>query len=115
MSQWLANVAYLADSARSQQGAGKTLRKNDSRAIYVLQPQANSGRMGLRLCKGKIAADGVIRSAAAITDMFGFQQKPPAWLRPEDRHASVLFAGLLSSIWGAATVDMARDGVAALL
>jgi superfamily II DNA or RNA helicase len=115
MSQWLANVSYLAESARRQQASPKSSRGADGRAIYVLRPQAGKGRMQLYLCKGKIAADGVIRSATHISDMYGFQSKPPAYVRREDRAATVMFAGLLKGMWGGSTVDVAGDGVAAFL
>jgi hypothetical protein len=115
MSQWLANVSYLADSARRQHSVGKNLRKNDSRAIYVLKPQADTGRMRVNLYKGKMTADGEIRSATAIPDLENFQHKPPAYLRPEDRPIAAMFSGLMNGLWGGGTLDVAADGVAAFL
>nr|WP_315254354.1 DEAD/DEAH box helicase [uncultured Duganella sp.] len=117
MAQWLANVAYQAETAirMKQQTRPRPARKAEYQAIYVLMPQAGSGRLHLHLCKGRIAADGAIRSATPIKDLYNFQQSPPAYLRAEDRAMAVMFAGSLQSIWGGSSVELVDKSVERLI
>ncbi|WP_373989482.1 SNF2-related protein [Duganella sp. BuS-21] len=115
MSQWLANLSYEASIARRLRSEAKPARKVDSRVIYVLMPQPGKPQLRLHLCKGRIAADGVIRSATTIKDIYAFQHSPPAYARPEEQGMAMMFVGLLNNIWGAAAAELLHEGAARLL
>lgn len=105
MSRWLSALAYQAESALRQQSVRKPAAKPAHRLIYVLMPQPGNGRLRLHLCRGRIAADGAIRSATPINDPYGFYQAPPAYMRAEDHAPATTFGGLLKGSWGATALD----------
>ncbi|MYM88249.1 helicase, partial [Rugamonas sp. FT82W] len=116
MSSWLSQLDYEAEQARRQPSARPAASKAAAhRLIYVLMPQAGSGHMRLHLCKGRIAADGEIRSATSINDLQGFQQTPPAYVRAEERTTAAIFLGLTRSAWGAAAMEPVGPTAANLL
>ncbi|WP_343732632.1 DEAD/DEAH box helicase [Duganella sp.] len=115
MAKWLASLAYQADAARREQNAPKPAPKQEHRLIYVLMPQPGTGQWRLHLGKGRVAADGLIRSATLIKDIYAFQYNPPAFVRDDDRTMSTLFIGLQKSTWGAAGLEMVGLGVVNLL
>jgi superfamily II DNA or RNA helicase len=115
MSQWLATLSNEAATARRMHSEAKAARKAEFRVIYVLMPQPGKASLRLHMCKGRIAADGVIRSATAIKDMYAFQHNPPAYARPEEQGMALMFAGLLNNIWGAAAAEVSHEGAVRLL
>jgi len=87
MGRWLANLAYQAEQAMAQRrppAASKAGARNEFRLIYVLMPQPGNKQLRLQLCKGRVAADGAIRSATPLKDTYAFQQSPPAYARAEE-------------------------------
>ncbi|WP_254441963.1 DEAD/DEAH box helicase [Duganella vulcania] len=115
MSRWLSGLEYQADAARRQQSTRKPPPPQTFRLIYVLMPQAGNGRLLLHLCKGRVAADGVIRSATQIKDMYGFQNSPPAYLREEDLETASMYSGLVNNVWSTTALVPAGRGAFRLL
>ncbi|MES2165302.1 MAG: DEAD/DEAH box helicase [Pseudomonadota bacterium] len=115
MSRWLSGVEFQAESALRQQNTRKPPAAQQHRLIYVLMPQAGTGRLLLHLCKGRVAADGAIRSATQIKDMHGFQLTPPAYLRDEDLDTATTFTGLIKSVWGTVALEPVGKSAARLL
>jgi superfamily II DNA or RNA helicase len=114
MGRWLADLAYRAEQALAQRRPPAP-SKNEFRLIYVLMPQPGSKKLRIQLCKGRIAADGEIRSAVPLKDTYAFQQSPPAYARAEELSTAAMYIGLLKSTWSAATVEPAGAGAAQLL
>ncbi|MCU6502077.1 SWIM zinc finger family protein [Rugamonas sp. A1-17] len=115
MASWLSQLDYEAEMARRQRKTPPSAGTAAYRLIYVLMPQAGTGHARRHLCKGRIGADGEIRSATNINDLHGFQQTPPAYLRAEDRSTVAIFLGLTKSVWGAAALDPVGPTAATLL
>jgi superfamily II DNA or RNA helicase len=115
MTRWLATVNFQAETARRQQTLVKAATRHTHRVIYVLMPQPGKGLLGVQLCKGRIAADGEIRTATQLNDLYSFQKSPPAYLRAEDRDLSTMFIGLTKSIWAKTMLDPAGESGARLL
>jgi superfamily II DNA or RNA helicase len=115
MSKWLANVEYQTELARRQKKVVKPPPKVNHRLVFVLMPQPGNGPLRLGMYKGRIAADGVVRTATPISDLYGFHNTPPAFLREEDRVPASTFIGLMTSIWGTPTLEPAGHGAARLL
>ncbi|MYM85182.1 helicase [Duganella sp. FT50W] len=114
MAAWLAKFAYQTEQALQQQPA-KPARKNEYQAIYVLLPQADTGRLQLRLCKGRFAADGAIHSATPLTDMYALQSKPPAYLSADERQLAAIYIGLVSTAWASSSLEPVSETAALLV
>lgn len=91
MADWLARFAYQTEQALRQPSA-KPARNTEHRVIYVLLPQDDPVRLQLRLCKGRIAADGAIHSATPLTDLYALQSKPPAYQSADERQLAAISA-----------------------
>jgi superfamily II DNA or RNA helicase len=115
MAKWLSTLEFQAESARRQPHTARKPPKVEYRLIYVLMPLPGSATMRLHMCKGRVAADGAIRSATLLTDLYAFHSAPPAYLREEDHAPATVFVGLLKNIWGATTLEPVGKGAAKLL
>jgi superfamily II DNA or RNA helicase len=115
MSRWLATLEFQAESAMRQQALRKPPAKIVHRLVYVLLTMPGNGKLRLHLCKGRVAADGMIRSATQITDMHAFNSAPPAYMREEDFDAAVMFSGLLKSSWTGGVLDPVGGSAARLV
>ena len=115
VSSWLSQLDFQSVMAVREQASKKPAPSAAHRLIYVLTPQPGNSQLRLQLCKGRIAADGAIRTAAPIGDLYSFRQKPPAYVHPEDHHDVVLFAGLTSTMYGTAAWEPAGQTAAGFL
>ncbi len=115
VSNWLGTVALHVQAAQREQQARPPAAKATFRLIYVLMPEAGGPQLRLYLCKGRIAADGAIRSATQIKDLYAFQHSPPAFLLQQDHEPAQTFIVLLKSVWGPGGLELAGENVGKLL
>ena len=117
MLRWLNAVGAQAATAqrRSTIPAAKAAAKPAYRLVYVLMPQPGGQRPQLNLCKGRVAADGVIRSGTLIKDLYRFHNSPPDFMQQEDRLPAATFISLLANIWGSPALALSGAAAAELL
>jgi hypothetical protein len=122
ISHWLLSVAGAARTAQVGRGAASVTAAAGPaaapafRPVYVLMPGAVAGSVALLLCKGRVAADGAVRSATPVRDLYDFNHFPPAYVRGMDPRAAKLFTVLHDNDgFGAALVEPAGELGADLL